>query len=64
MEKGFVKVNNFKNSDNKKAYAYLLTQKGILEKARATTRFLDRKLMEYEHLQREIESLKREVQAR
>jgi EPS-associated MarR family transcriptional regulator len=64
IEKGFVKANNFKNSRNKKAYAYLLTQKGIVEKARATTRFLDCKLAEYERLQREIESLKREVQAR
>lgn len=64
MEKGFIKANNFKNSQNKKAYAYLLTQKGIAEKARATTRFLERKMQEYEILQREIESLKQEVQAR
>jgi EPS-associated MarR family transcriptional regulator len=64
MEKGLIKANNFKNSRNKKAYVYLLTQKGIVEKARATTRFLERKMQEYEDLQREIENLKREVQAR
>jgi EPS-associated MarR family transcriptional regulator len=64
IEKGFVKANNFRNSQNKKAYAYFLTQRGILEKSRATARFLDRKLVEYERLQREIESLRREVQAR
>jgi EPS-associated MarR family transcriptional regulator len=60
MEKGLVKANNFKNSNNKKAYMYLLTRKGITEKARATTRFLERKVMEYEALQREIELLRRE----
>jgi len=60
MEKGLVKANNFKNSNNKKAYMYLLTRKGIAEKARATTRFLKRKVAEYEALQREIELLRRE----
>src|SRR5499426_1658780 len=61
VEKGLVKANNFKNSNNKKAYMYFLTRKGIAEKARATARFLDRKLAEYEALQREIEKLQREV---
>ena len=61
MEKGLVKANNFKNSNNKKAYMYLLTRKGITEKARATTRFLERKVAEYEALQREIELLRREA---
>jgi EPS-associated MarR family transcriptional regulator len=64
MEKGFIKANNFKNSRNKKAYVYLLTQKGIAEKTRATSRFLERKVREYEALQREIEALKREALAR
>ena len=62
MDKGLVKANNFKNSNNKKAYMYLLTRKGITEKARATTRFLKRKVAEYEALQREIEELRREVE--
>ena len=64
MDKGLVKVNNFKNSNNKKAYMYLLTSKGIAEKGRATVRFLDRKVAEYEALRREIASLKREMQVR
>jgi EPS-associated MarR family transcriptional regulator len=64
MEKGLVKADNFKNSNNKKAYMYFLTRKGIAEKARATARFLERKMAEYEALQREIESLKREVKTR
>ncbi len=60
IDKGLVKANNFKNSNNKKAYMYLLTRKGIAEKARATTRFLERKMTEFEALQREIELLRRE----
>ena len=61
IEKGLIKANNFKNSRNKKAYMYLLTRRGIVEKTRATVRFLKRKMNEYEALQREIETLKREV---
>jgi len=61
MERGLVKADNFKNSKNKKAYMYFLTRKGIAEKTLATTRFLDRKMAEYEALRREIEALRREV---
>lgn len=62
VEKGWVKANNFKNSKNKLAYAYLLTPKGLDEKAKITTRFLKRKLAEYESLKQEIEDLQRDVQ--
>jgi len=61
IEKGWIKANNFKNSNNKKAYMYLLTRKGISEKARVTSRFLERKLTEHKALQREIEQLQREM---
>ncbi|HZM48434.1 MAG TPA: MarR family EPS-associated transcriptional regulator [Burkholderiales bacterium] len=61
MERGLVKANNFKNSNNKKAYMYFLTRKGIAEKTLATTRFLERKTAEYEALRREIEQLRRET---
>jgi EPS-associated MarR family transcriptional regulator len=61
IEKGWIKANNFKNSNNKKAYMYLLTRRGIAEKARVTTRFLERKVAEFEALQREIEILRREA---
>ena len=61
IDKGWIKVNNFKNSNNKKAYMYLLTRRGIAEKARVTARFLDRKVAEYEALKREIEQLQREA---
>lgn len=61
IEKGWVKANNFKNNKNKLAYIYILTPKGIEEKAIITTRFLKRKLEEYELLKAEIEQLKRET---
>jgi len=64
VEKGLVKANNFRNSDNKKAYMYLLTSKGIREKARATVRFLRARMREYEILQSEIENLRREADHR
>ena len=61
MDTGLVKANNFKNSNNKRAYMYLLTRRGIAEKSRATALFLQYKMNEYENLQREIETLKREL---
>ena len=61
LDKGLLKVRNFRDSNNKLAYAYYLTPKGAKEKVRATSGFLKRKLAEYEGLEREIEELRREV---
>jgi len=61
IEIGSVKVANFSRSPNKKAYVYLLTPKGIEEKAKVTLRFLSKKQNEYEELKREINDLKNEV---
>jgi EPS-associated MarR family transcriptional regulator len=58
---GWIKLENFKRSDNKLGYAYLLTPTGVLEKAQITRRFLVRKQQEYESLKREIEQLQTEV---
>ena len=58
---GLVKVANFQRSDNKWGYAYLLTPRGIAEKAAITVRFLARKQEEFKQLEREIEVLKSEV---
>ena len=58
---GWVKLDNFRRSDNKLGYAYLLTAKGIAEKASITVRFLARKQLEYDALRDEIEQLKAEV---
>ena len=61
MDKGWLKARNFKNSNNKIAYAYVLTPKGLGEKAKITARFLKRKVREYEILKSEIEQLRQEV---
>ncbi len=61
IEKGHIKVRNFTNSNHKAAYAYLLTPRGLKEKAKVTLRFLERKKQEYEQLKIEIEQLDQEV---
>lgn len=60
-EKGLVKIRNFRASDRKMRYAYVLTPQGIAEKARLTRGFLARKLVEYEALQAEIEAVRAEL---
>jgi EPS-associated MarR family transcriptional regulator len=61
LGKGLIKVQNFKSSKRKLAYAYMLTPAGIAEKAALTQRFLTRKMEEYEALKAEIEQLKQDV---
>ena len=61
IERGFVKAENFRKSGNKVAYLYVLTPRGVAEKASLATAFLGRKLEEYEVLRQEIEALKSEV---
>jgi len=61
LEKGWIKANNFKNSHNKIAYAYLLTPAGFEKRAKMTVRFLKRKMAEFESLKREIEQLQQEI---
>ena len=61
LEKGFVKIRNFRRSDNKLAYAYVLTPTGIAEKLRLTRAFVQRKEQEFETLQRMIADLKSEL---
>ena len=57
IDKGLVKVQSFSQSKNKFGYIYILTPKGIAEKASLTGRFLRRKMAEYEALKVEIEAL-------
>lgn len=61
IKKGLVKVENFKNNDNKLAYAYLLTPKGVKEKSKLTAKFLRYKMQEYEQLHKEIFALEAEL---
>ncbi len=61
IDKGLVKMQNFSNSKNKFKCVYLLTPMGITEKVALTTRFLSRKMEEYEALKLEIDALKAET---
>ena len=54
IEKGLLKVRNFKNNDNKRAYFYYLTPRGLEEKTKVTVRFLRLKMHEYETLAAEM----------
>ena len=47
---GFVKINNFNNSNNKLNYAYILTPQGIQEKTAITKQFIIKKQQEYDKL--------------
>ena len=47
---GFIKINNFNNSNNKLNYAYILTPKGIQEKTVITKQFIIKKQQEYDKL--------------
>lgn len=61
LDKGLIKVRNFRRSGNKLAYAYVLTPTGFLEKVRLTRSFLSRKEAEFESLQRTILALRSEL---
>ena len=47
---GFIKIYNFKNSNKKLNYAYILTPKGIQEKTAITKQFIIQKKQEYDKL--------------
>lgn len=61
IERGLVKVQNFRYSKNKFGYVYLLTPQGVAQKGLLTGRFLKRKMVEYEALRAEIEALSEEA---
>ncbi len=62
IEKGLLKIRNFRRNKKKMAYVYVLTPKGIEEKLDITYRFLKRKIEEYDALASEIERVRRELE--
>lgn len=64
LDRGAIKAKNFRNSQNKLAYAYLLTPTGLAHKAALTQGYLQRKIVEYEALKAEIDNLKRDAETR
>ena len=61
IEKGLVKLGNFTAAEDKRRYAYLLTSKGVTQKAKMTREFWARKLEEYNSLRAEIDALTAEM---
>lgn len=57
VDKGHVKMQNFRNSQNKLSYSYLLTPSGMAAKAALTVSFLKRKMAEYEELKAEYDAM-------
>ena len=53
-QKGFIKIENFKQNPNKINYLYVLTPKGISEKTKLTVNFMKRKMQEYDELKKEL----------
>jgi len=64
VEKSWVKVGNFRRSDNKIAYAYILTPQGVAARISHTKQFLRSKTEEYRRLKAEIALLKTELAIR
>ena len=52
--KGFIKMKNFKKNPNKINYIYVLTPRGITEKAKLTVNFMKKKMKEYDELKKEL----------
>lgn len=61
LDRGWIKVDNFRRSQNKLGYAYLLTAKGMEEKGKVTLRFLKYKQQEYDELLTQLEQLRAEA---
>ena len=63
IARGLVTMQNVSQNPNRLGYAYVLTPKGLTEKAKLTRLFLRRKMAEFEALQQEIDTLSREAGA-
>lgn len=62
LDAGLIKMHNFRNSQNKMGYIYLLTPSGLVAKAELTQNFLKEKMREYEILRQEIEALQADLE--
>ena len=54
--KGLIKIKNFRKNPNKIQYIYALTPKGITRKAKLIYNFMERKMIEYEELKKELKN--------
>ena len=63
LGKGWVKVQNFRRSDHKLGYLYVLTPQGVRRRLQLTQSFVERKEREYEMLKTQIALLREEIAA-
>ncbi len=54
LDIGFIKINNFNESNQKLKYSYILTPKGAQQKIIITKEFITKKIREYEKLKKFI----------
>jgi len=57
IEKGSLIIENFRTSDNKLGYLYVITPKGIEQRRKLTLEFLKRRSEEFDKLKKEMERL-------
>ena len=56
--KGYIKLRNFYNNENKLNYIHVLTPKGITKKLDLTVKFMEQKMREYDDLKKDLEKSK------
>ena len=54
--KGLIKINNFKKSNKKISFIYILTPKGLTKKIQLTLNFMKNNMREYDQLSKELDS--------
>ena len=57
IEKGSLIIENFRTSDNKLGYLYVITPKGIEQRRKLTLEFLKRRSEEFDKLKKEMERI-------
>ena len=61
IQKGIIKAKRLKKEPEKIRWRYILTPKGMKEKATLTRNYLNKRLHEFDAMQKEIEELRLEV---
>ena len=61
IDKGLIKIKNFKKNPNKINYFYVLTPKGLKQKIKLTVNFMKKKVVEYEQLNKELKLDKEKI---
>lgn len=61
LDKGVIKLANFRAAKSKLGYVYVMTPQGIAQRIELSRRFLQRKLTEFERLKAQIEALQRAI---